>query len=122
MSILNSEEKTKNQNQLQVDYKRGPLKLTQINFLKDVKVYTMQMVKIKMIRKWYSTKKLTSKKRATQKALNMIKQMTIIAKSCNPIRRCNTQTSLHLTTKLNIHKYVYICVCALKSDENTRRN
>lgn len=48
--------------------------------------------------------------------------MTPIAKSCNPIRRYNSQTSLHLTTKPNIHEYVYICVCALKSDENINRN
>ena len=79
------------------------------------------MVIIKMIRKWYSTAKLTSKKR-TKKALNMIKWMTTIAKSCNPIKRYNSQTSLHLTTKPNIHEYVYICVCALKSDENINRN
>lgn len=101
----------KKKKQLQVDYKTGPLKLTQINFFKRCKnIYYANGTnknELKMVQ--YS--KINIKNRVTQKALNVIKRMPTIAKSCNPIRRCNSQTSLHLTTKLNIHKRVYTCMC-----------
>lgn len=110
--------------QLYVDYKRGPLKWRQNGFLlKDVKVYTRRMVIIKMIIKWYSIAKLTSGKRIKHwyKAFNRIKWISMITETCNPVRG-NSQPCLHLNTKLSVYEHVYPRVCAVKSDENTRRS
>lgn len=76
----------------------------------------MQMVKIKMIRKWYSTEKLTSKK----SNIESIKYNKVDDYNCK-IMQSNKKMQYSNFSASN-YKNVYICVCALKPDENTRRN
>lgn len=64
---------------------------------------------MKMIIKWYSIARLTSGKRIKYWyiALNRIKWISMITETCNPVR-CNSQTCLHLNTKLSVSA----CVCS----------